>query len=705
MLEKERPLRTALRILAIALAAYYVLALLIITPALNFLPAWYVEKTWGRNLETRWVILNPFKLSLDLASARLSEPDGERFLDIGESSVNLSLTSLWRPGIVLDELKVHDLYVNIVRNSETSFNFSDLLPADDGSEPEEDEGPPLALTIQQVDISSEAIVVNDLTRETPYQSAWTGLSLNVQELSTVLEEGKPYALEVTGPEGGTLRWEGTLSLPGAYSEGAFQISGVRMHNLWQAAEPWLSFEVTKGRMDLAANYRVGWQGPLSYHLGEGSFGLSEVAIAPRASSDLADTAISLKELAIDGIDVSSDTLSAKIDSVMIDGLVASGFSEGTRISLEEMLLGAADPNEPAAAPPPAPEDDSDAAQWSAQLQQFEVRNSGINWRSEYTEPALLRVTPIAAEASNLQWPLAGKAPFALDLSINDTARVDVEGEITLDSGDADISYSLSALPLPWFNPNLPSALNAAITSGQVDLEGAVSLHDFFPAKITLDAAITEFSAHQKDVETTFTSWSAVRATGLEVDLDTQAFALQELAINDYSGRLHIYQDGSINALNIWQAELSSAEATPAPASEQGGAQEASGPDATADATDEAGAEESAPWSVNLAQVLISDSQVDFMDESLPITFRAVVGELNGHIKGISSEPGASAEVDMQGSVNDTAPEPLRRAHGARSRPRLQGGGYGVAQPLFRHLCRLPDQKRPARPGARLQARQ
>ncbi|MDZ7782189.1 MAG: DUF748 domain-containing protein [Halioglobus sp.] len=47
-----------------------------------------------------------------------------------------------------------------------------------------------------------------------------------------------------------------------------------------------------------------------------------------------------------------------------------------------------------------------------------------------------------------------------------------------------------------------------------------------------------------------------------------------------------------------------------------------------------------------------------MDESLPIDFRTVIGELSGQVAGISSEPGAAARVDISGSVNGTAPVKL-----------------------------------------------
>ena len=103
-------MRTTLRVAAIAYITWLVIALLIITPLLNILPHRFIENNFGRELQTKWVILNPFKLSLDVAEMQLNDPDGERFASLSKASVNLSMESIWQPGWVIDTLKVSDLY-------------------------------------------------------------------------------------------------------------------------------------------------------------------------------------------------------------------------------------------------------------------------------------------------------------------------------------------------------------------------------------------------------------------------------------------------------------------------------------------------------------------------------------------------------------------------------------------------------------------
>jgi hypothetical protein len=343
--------RTTLRVAAIAYIAWLVIALLIITPLLNILPHHFIEKNFGRELHTKWVILNPFKLSLDVAEAQLNEPDGERFASLSEASVNLSMESIWQPGWVFDTLLVSDLFANVVRQPAGDFNFSDMAGSE--AEPEEqetEEGGIPGLTVHDFSIHSEALVYTDQTREKPYSSRWNGLKLRVLDLSTVLEEGRPYSLDVYGEAGGSLHWEGTLSIPNAHSEGSLALENLSLPVLWHLAEPWLEFEIKDGRYGAQGLYEVSWKDDVSYRITEGKMGLTTVAIVPKAPEGLPETSVQLKSLDIEDITLDGSAEKVGINTITVDGLAVAGWQEGQRISLQELFLGA-QPAAPGAAAP------------------------------------------------------------------------------------------------------------------------------------------------------------------------------------------------------------------------------------------------------------------------------------------------------------------------------------------------------------------
>ena len=131
-----------------------------------------MQDNYGRELQTGWVLFNPFKLSLDISDAALKDDTGEPFLAFSEASVNLSVQSLWQTGWVLDVVKVQDLYLDVTRMTEEEYSFSDLLPvADTAEEPPETEVSEIpGLTIHDLELHSETIVLTDQARSTPYSS-------------------------------------------------------------------------------------------------------------------------------------------------------------------------------------------------------------------------------------------------------------------------------------------------------------------------------------------------------------------------------------------------------------------------------------------------------------------------------------------------------------------------------------------------------
>ena len=73
-------MRLILRILVGVYITYLAVVVLVLTPVLNFLPASYVKKEFGRELSTDIILFNPFTLALKVRRASLPEKNGEPFV-------------------------------------------------------------------------------------------------------------------------------------------------------------------------------------------------------------------------------------------------------------------------------------------------------------------------------------------------------------------------------------------------------------------------------------------------------------------------------------------------------------------------------------------------------------------------------------------------------------------------------------------------
>ena len=623
-----------LRIVLRFYLAYLAISLLLILPLLNFFPAWYVDKTFNRKLDTEIILFNPFTLSIEARQVDLPEDDGRPFVGFSSALVDLSVASIWSAGWVFDAVRIEGLYADIVRLENGDFNFTDMLPPEQNTgvaapAAEENSAIP-GLTVRDFFFQSKWIKYTDQGRERPFTTHYDGLEIAVSDLSTVIVEGRPYTINARAEAGGELHWEGQVSLPAAHSEGFLSLSNISVETASRFIEPWVRFEIPEGRLGIEGQYSLNWDEGLKYRIEQAQLTLEEIIVAPQEGENLSETDVALAEMAVTGLEIYSGSERVNIDSISLEKLAINGWSERTRVSLAEMFKLRRSPRQRADAG-----DTGSESNWSVAIAKAAISDSRLRWRSEYTDPPVLVVSPLEVTVRNIQWPPEGDSTFAVYLAVNDLAHLEIDAVLGLASGDGEIEYKLSGLPVEWFNPNLPKSANARIDKGSASVDGGLRLSNFAPATVHMNGEIADFSLTLQEAENAITAWESVRWRQLNIDLTDNSLVLNELFLDGYSGRLHIFADGTINSQKALMAETEAGEAD-----SQGNVSTAK------------------PWSYGIPSITFTDSKLDFMDESLPIPFRTVIGGLNGHINGISSDPTIQTTVDLRGSVDGYAPVTL-----------------------------------------------
>lgn len=231
------------RWLALLYIAYLGLSVLVILPLLNYLPGKFIREQLGRELHTELVFFNPFAIAVVARGVAISEHNGETFTALDRAEVNLSMGSLWRRGFVFDKVQIQGLFVHVRQLEAGRFNFTDMLGETESentsTEPDSTDDSLPALTVREFDFDAREIRYSNEAREQPYTTYYRQLAVDVQDLSTVIEEGKPYRISATGERGGAFLWEGTVSVPRAQSEGRLEITNAALRPVWRFVEPWV----------------------------------------------------------------------------------------------------------------------------------------------------------------------------------------------------------------------------------------------------------------------------------------------------------------------------------------------------------------------------------------------------------------------------------------------------------------------------------
>lgn len=627
---KDSALLTRLKPLALIYIAYLGFCVFFLLPVLNFGAPLAGKKYLDRDLSADFIYFNPFNLGLVVYGARLPNRDGSDFVGLHRAEVNLSLESIYRKGLVLDVVSVAELNGHIERLDNGEFTFQDLIESEPDPQQDTATSEVFPLTIHHLALDAQRIELTDHDREQPFTTHWDNLELEVDFLSTVFDDGHPYQLSVHTEDGGEIAWEGELSLPSAFSAGTLRISALDLRPAARFVAPWVDFALADGHLSVAGRYELDWSGEIKYRISEGVVSLSGLQIVPAEGVDLPDTLVGLEALELQGISVDGPARSIEVEQLSLTGPRVEGYSEGAEASLQALFDMSGLPG--GEAEQPALETEESGPEWRATLQATGLQNGTIAWRSEFTDPELTRIDGLELQLGALQWPPASPTSVSTALRVNDQASLQLDGAMHLDSGDGDFSFEVAGLQVPWFSPLVPDAFQADIGGGEVATRGSVTLAGFTPGLLELDGEISEFNIRIHEAEDQLTGWQALHWRDLSVNLEKQHVTLQTLRLDQYKGRVHIFADGSVNTSRVLREELEKAEVD----------------------TD-AAAEAAVAWWFDVESVQLTDSQVDFMDESLPIPFRTIIGDLNGEVIGLSSNPNRIATVDIRGSVDGYAP--------------------------------------------------
>jgi len=141
----------------------------------------------------------------------------------------------------------------------------------------------------------------------------------------------------------------------------------------------------------------------------------------------------------------------------------------------------------------------------------------------------------------------------------------------------------------------------------------------------------------------FLSWSRVDSDSLRVSRAPNRLHMNELRVAGIKGQLIIREDKSLNVQQLIRTPAGTGkdgkEGTASPSSPS--SKTAAGMNTAADA-----------FPVSIDRISVRDADLDFADLSLLPQFGTRVHDLEGVINGLSSDPAGTAQVELDGKVDD-----------------------------------------------------
>lgn len=115
----------------IGLVCFAIVGFFILPPIIKSVLVKNMSEKLHRTVSISKVAFNPFTLTADFEGLHISERGGQGdFVSCERLHLNLEAVSLVKRGMIIKEVRIVKPAINIVRDSETHYNFSDLLAPD-----------------------------------------------------------------------------------------------------------------------------------------------------------------------------------------------------------------------------------------------------------------------------------------------------------------------------------------------------------------------------------------------------------------------------------------------------------------------------------------------------------------------------------------------------------------------------------------------
>ncbi len=258
------------------------------------------------------------------------------------------------------------------------------------------------------------------------------------------------------------------------------------------------------------------------------------------------------------------------------------------------------------------------------------------------------------KASDLSLDLDKAVGLEASLDVRQGGKFSASGSIVPGKASGRLNLKLAGMSLKPFAPYVSRLARLDLQSGAVSTSGRL---DFARGgkgmKLNYGGgfAINDLAIIEEDTAEAFLGWEKLSSNSLKLSLAPDRLHMNELVANKPFGKIIIFEDQSINLKRILRSQpelVSQAQPAKADAPKPVAVQPAS--KETADG-----------FPIAIERLRIDNANAEFADLSLTPQFGTRMHSLSGVIAGLSTDPATTAQVELDGSVDDYGSARVRGA--------------------------------------------
>ena len=561
----------------------------------------FIAERTGHRLSLARPEINPLALSIRLRELRLADPAGAPLVGIGEIFVDVSAASLTRRALVFDAISVDGLNASLIQRRDGGSNWSALLEALKGKEPQPEPGGLPRLDIVQLRVSGAQVEIIDQRVTPAFATRIAPLDLELNDVSTLSDDNGKFRLAAKTLFGAQLAWQGDVTLNPLASSGRIDLGDVDLARLAPLLQDKLPIAPPSGIAAMAADYRLQQAGS-TLNLSLERIGLSISALrlqraagdsAPRLAIDRFEIkdgrfdlgsqqltlgairlqgnrveavlekkarapVLALDEIALTDASIDLARRHATLATLAVGGGGASARRDAQgRIDLLGVIDSLSEKPAPKTAAPARPAPSAQAAPeapaapsapWRFRVDHVAVTGLGAVLRDETVSPAAeLALDNIAIAVDGVSEDLKAALPLKASLTLRSGGRLEIAGKLTPQDASAELQVKLSDLALRLAQPYVAKLAALDLAGGQLSAQGRVT-HGARGSGYRGGFAVSDLRLNEAGTKTVFLAWKSLSSKDLEATPSRLGIAL--LSLDGLDAKLIIDKDKSTNLKRV-----------------------------------------------------------------------------------------------------------------------------------------------------------
>lgn len=627
-------------------------------PLLKSLLVKNISKTIKRDVSIAMIQVNPFALTIKISGITIKEKGKtDTMFSLDELFVNAKASSIFKRALILGEIRLKRPYINIIRNKDGTYNFSDLMALGDKKteeskkEPEKKEKKPFYFSLNNISLIEGSIDFFD----GPANTKHTVRDMNIKI---------PFISNLTHHTNAFVEPYFSASI----NDDVYVIKG-NVKPFAESREAYINIDIQD--LDIP-KYLAYFPVKMNFKLLSGSLDIatkvSFIEYKDKPSSLVVSGGISIKKLAGDDL---HKRLIFRLPSIEIDIKSLEPIQKTLEVSkvlfkapeiaierdregvlnlqriIEEKKAerekvtekGTKEVKKPA-------EKKQDERQFALSLNEVTIEKGKASFNDLTTpQPVNIIIKNIDLKAENISLAKNNISRLSLSFLFDKNGTITVKGPFGINPVFADLAMDIKNIHINTLQPYFTDKININITDGAFSTSGRFNIafaeKKGMAVKYNGNVLVANLATIDKVNAEPLLNWKAFAINNLNFGSDPLFIHIDGISLADFFAKVTVNPDATLNLQKIMKEEEKTkekqeqAEQKPAPAPEK--------------------KPKEPEKDIKIGNITLQGGTIEFTDKAITPTYTASLTEIGGKVSGIALSQNQLAEVNLRGKINQFVP--------------------------------------------------